>query len=62
MTFISGHDVIPPGPFLDELKANGLVTCEGHQKYNQAIARTFSPPQHVWGYPRVNAADGATSP
>ena len=33
VTLRAGHSVIPPGPFLDELKANGLVACEQRMTY-----------------------------
>ena len=36
--------VIPPGPFLDELKANGLVTCESRIAYSP-IHGAFGKPQ-----------------
>ncbi len=33
-----GHVVIAPGPYLDELKAYGLVTCELVKKYSSGIS------------------------
>jgi hypothetical protein len=33
-----GHVVIPPGPYLDDLKANGLVTCQLVKKYSSGIS------------------------
>lgn len=38
---------IPPGAFLDELKANGLVTCENKMTYNTSVIGGFSPPSRV---------------
>jgi hypothetical protein len=38
--------VIPPGPFLDELKANGLVTCEWRITYS-SIGVAAGKPQRV---------------
>jgi hypothetical protein len=32
-----GHVVIPPGAYLDELKANGLVACSLVKKYSSGI-------------------------
>lgn len=44
------HDtsrVVPPGPFLDELKANGLVTCKNEPTYNTSITFVFGPPEKI---------------
>jgi hypothetical protein len=44
------HDtsrVVPAGPFLDELKANGLVTCTFEMTYNTSTTLVFSKPEHV---------------
>ena len=38
---------IPPGPFLDELKAKGLVTCENKMTDNTSVIGGFSPPSRV---------------
>jgi hypothetical protein len=39
---------IPPGPFLDELKANGLVTCKTEVKYDVSTTQgPFGKPQRV---------------
>jgi hypothetical protein len=39
--------VIPPGPFLDELKANGLVTCELRITYSPIHGVAAGKPQRV---------------
>ena len=44
------HDtsrVVPPGPFLDELKVNGLVTCKYEMTYDTSIKLVFSNPEWV---------------
>lgn len=38
---------IPPSPFLDELKANGLVTCEFVRKVEVGVQLGLSPPERV---------------
>ena len=38
---------ISPGPFLDELKANGLVTCKTEVKYDVSTTQGFGKPQRV---------------
>ncbi|HXG63631.1 MAG TPA: hypothetical protein VNO70_00900 [Blastocatellia bacterium] len=39
---------IPPGPFLDELKANGLVTCKTEVKYDTSTVQgPFGKPERV---------------
>jgi hypothetical protein len=47
VTIQTGHAVIPPGPFLDELKANGLVTCELHMAYDASVSAIMSKPERV---------------
>ena len=44
ITVIAAGVEIPPGPFLDELKANGLVTCTTQVKYDV----TYSAPLGKW--------------
>jgi hypothetical protein len=44
---IEGHAIIPPGPFLDELQANGLVTCETRMTYETSTVLGFSKPERV---------------
>lgn len=42
------HDtsrIVPPGPFLDELKVNGLVTCRYEMTYDTSIKLVFSNPE-----------------
>ncbi len=46
-TVYSGRTIIPPGPFLDELKANGLVACDFRQKYDSSIVQGWGPPRRV---------------
>ena len=44
------HDtsrVVSPGPFLDELKINGLVTCNYETTYNTSVTLVFSNPELV---------------
>jgi hypothetical protein len=38
VTQVEDLPVIPPGPYLDELKANGLVRCELAKKYSGGIS------------------------
>jgi hypothetical protein len=38
---------VPPGPFLDELKANGLVTCKNVMTYDTSVTMVFGPYQRV---------------
>jgi len=42
-----GHRVIPPGAFLDELKANGLVTCESRMTYDTSTILVLGKPERV---------------
>ena len=39
--------VIPPGAFLDELKANGLVTCERRMTYDTSTTLVLGRPERV---------------
>ena len=39
--------VIPPGPFLDELKANNLVVCKTRMSYESRLTPVLSPPEQV---------------
>jgi hypothetical protein len=44
------HDtsrVVPPGPLLDDLKLNGLVTCKYEMTYDTSIKLVFSAPELV---------------
>jgi len=44
------HDssrVVLPGPFLDELKLNGLVTCTVETIYDTSTTLVFSNPERV---------------
>jgi hypothetical protein len=44
------HDTsreVPPGPFLDELKVNGLVTCKFETTYDTSTTLVFSNPERV---------------
>jgi hypothetical protein len=43
----TGHRVIPPGAFLDELKANGLVTCERRMTYDTSTILVLGRPERV---------------
>jgi hypothetical protein len=47
MTLHDTSRVVPPGPFLDELKANGLVTCTNVMTYNTTITLVLSKPESV---------------
>jgi hypothetical protein len=40
---------IPPGPFLDELKANHLVTCNWETRHDCKLGQLLGPP--VWTCP-----------
>ena len=44
---IGENPEIPPGPFLDELKANNLVTCKLEVRYNCRIAQVLGPPEWI---------------
>jgi hypothetical protein len=42
------HQVIPPGPFLDELRANGLIECEPlRATFETSVLLALSPPERV---------------
>lgn len=47
ITLIGDNPEIPPGPFLDELKANNLVTCNDETKYDCKLELVFGPPEWV---------------
>ena len=42
-----GRRLIPPGPFLDELKANGLVTCELRMTYDTSTTLVLGRPERA---------------
>ena len=46
MTLGQGTE-IPPGPFLEELKANNLVTCNKQVKYDVSTVLTLGKPERV---------------
>ena len=39
--------VIPPGPFLDELKANGLTSCKDEMTYDTSTQLVFANPEYL---------------
>ena len=44
------HDTsaaVPPGPFLDALKADGLVTCNDVMTYNTSVTLVFGKPEKI---------------
>lgn len=41
----TGRRVIPPGPFLEELKANNLVTCEDRMTYDTSTQLVLGRPE-----------------
>lgn len=43
----NGRTIIPPGPFLDELRANGLVHCENVPTYESSLTLTLSRPERI---------------
>ena len=47
VNFQTRHAIIPPGPFLDELKANVLVTCELRMTYDASLSAIMSKPERV---------------
>jgi len=47
ITLIGDNPEIPPGPFLDELKANNLVICNDETKYDCKLWLVFGPPELV---------------
>ena len=46
-TVFGTHTIIPAGPFLDELKANGLVECRFHQTYDLSVVEVLGPPMRI---------------
>jgi len=44
---VDGRRVVPPGEFLDELKANGLVDCAQRMTYDTGTALVLGPPENV---------------
>jgi hypothetical protein len=46
-TLHAANSVVPPGPFLDELKANGLVTCKNVMTYDTSVTLVFGPYERV---------------
>ena len=38
---------IPPGPFLDELKANNLVTCNWEKRLDCKLGQLLGPPEWI---------------
>jgi hypothetical protein len=47
ITLLGENPEIPPGPFLDELKANNLVTCNDETRYDCKLQLVFGPPEWV---------------
>jgi hypothetical protein len=47
ITVLGDGEGIPPGPFLDELKANGLVTCNLRRKYDVSTNLAFGKPERI---------------
>jgi hypothetical protein len=47
ITVLGGGGGIPPGPFLDELKANGLVTCTVKVKFDVTTKLALGKPERV---------------
>jgi hypothetical protein len=47
VTLHDGRRVIPPGAFLNELKAKGLVTCHLQMTYDTSTTLVFSNPEQV---------------
>jgi hypothetical protein len=47
ITALGDGEGIPPGPFLDELKANGLVTCTVRVKYDASTKLGLGKPERV---------------
>lgn len=47
ITLIGENPEIPPGPFLDELKANNLVICKPETRYDCKLKQVFGPPEWV---------------
>ena len=45
LTLAADPTVIPPGPFLDELKANGLVTPTNRSTWDCSIKAILAPPE-----------------
>ena len=42
-----GHRIIPPGPFLDELKKNGLVDCKPEWTWDNRTVIALTPPEKI---------------
>jgi hypothetical protein len=47
VTLRDGRSIIPAGPFLDELKANGLVTCALRMTYDTSTTLGLSKPERI---------------
>jgi hypothetical protein len=47
LTTLGDDQGIPPGPFLEELKANGLVTCSSRVKYEVSTVLVLGKPEKV---------------
>jgi hypothetical protein len=47
ITALGDGEGIPPGPFLDELKANNLVTCTTRVKHDVSSKLAFGKPERV---------------
>jgi hypothetical protein len=43
----NGRQLIPPGAFLDELKANGLVTCEDRMTFDTSTSLFPGRPERI---------------
>jgi hypothetical protein len=46
-TLVAGHVVIPPGPFLDELKANGLTECDTVATQDSTLVPVLGRPERI---------------
>jgi hypothetical protein len=47
LTLFGEAPEIPPGSFLDELKANNLVTCNSEVKYDLTLVGGLGPPEEI---------------
>ena len=47
ISLLGENPEIQPGPFLDELKANNLVTCNHETRYDCKLQLAFGPPEWV---------------
>jgi len=47
VTLPGGRALIPPGAFLEDLKANGLVSCESRMTYDTSMAPGLSKPERT---------------